>query len=539
MLAVLQELHEHLQAEADPVPPSWVDPAITSETFDPAVYRKGFHLPTSHARRAATRRDPLLFALCYLKRHLKSEATGGRITFADAHLDWCRRALEWVEPAPERPDRQAEIAPRETGKSTWWFLIFPLWAAAHGHARFIAAFADSTGQAETHLLTFKRELERNATLREDFPDLCAPARRQSGHAVADRSGMIHQANGFTFAARGIDSASLGLKVEEKRPDVILLDDVEKDESNYSALQADKRLRTIIDAILPMNLRARVVLSGTVTMAGSIVHQLARAAAGDPLDDTTRWIEEERWETHHARPIITCDDGTERSIWPAKWPLELLESMRGTRSYRKNFENDPLGGAGGYWTVDDFIHGTPEGETVQFLSIDPAVTTKTTSDYTGLAVIGYIPARVVLDPATGRRRLTQSMAVVHDAREVRLVGEYLRAYVLRLLSQYQSIRLIVVESNQGGENWRSILHDMPVKIALPHNHIKKEVRAANCLHFYHRKRVYHGDPKRTRRLEEQMVSFPKAPHDDMVDAVTTVLNRLLTAPPQPTTSMFPG
>lgn len=505
-----------------PDPPTWADPSVDAETFDPAAYLAQFdRLGESSYRRAATRRDPLLFALVYLPHHLRSEATGGEITFADPHLDWCRRALRWLKPVDEpRSQRHAEIAARETGKSSWWFLLLPLWAAAHGHVKFVVAFADSSGQAETHLSTFKRELENNTRLRQDYPDLCAPARRQSGTTVADRMGMLHQRSGFTFAARGIDASNLGLKVGELRPDVILLDDVEPEESNYSAHQAAKRLSTITEAILPMNLSARVVLIGTVVMTGSIVHQLVRYAAGEPPE---QWIADERFEAYHSRPIVVRDDGTERSVWPAKWPMELLNQMRGTRSYLKNFENDPLGAEGGYWTAEDFRHGPLDGVTSHLLWIDPATTTKKSSDFTGMAVIGFAPSRVVAD-ARGRRVVLPSRCIVRGAWEVRLAGEPLRAYVLRLLTQFPEVRTVVVESNQGGEHWYAILHHLPVRLKIVHETVKKEVRADRTLVHYQRGRVLHE--KRLPRLEEQMVGFPRAPHDDLVDCVTGPVTRLL-------------
>lgn len=520
--AVAAHLASPLQA---PHPPTWADPTVNADHFDATAYLASFdgQLDTPAARRAYTRRDPLLFALLYVPHHLRAEATDWKITLADPHLDWCRRALTWTTPVVEpRSARTAEIAPRETGKSTWWFLILPMWAAAHGHRKFAAAFADSTGQGETHLSTFKRELENNDRLREDFPDLCTPARRrQSGTTVADRQGMLHTKAGFVFAARGIDSSNLGLKVNEQRPDLILLDDVEPDESNYSAYQAKKRLSTIIEAILPMNLRAIVVLVGTVTMPGSIVHQLVRAAAGEPPED---WIVEEKFTAHHARPIVTRDDGSERSIWPAKWPMDFLNTIRKTRSYKKNFDNDPAGADGGYWTADDFRYGNLEGVTAQVLSIDPAVTTKKTSDYTGLAVVGYAPARVDRDGE--RPRQIPSRCVVEGAWEVRLVGEELRRHVLKLLEQWPRVRVVLVEVNQGGEHWHSILHDLPVPIRTVHQTVKKEVRAANVLNYYQRGRVLHAKP--LPRLEAQMAAFPKAPHDDLVDSVGSAVTRLLIA-----------
>jgi hypothetical protein len=513
------EADEELVPEDVLPPQTWLDPAVDAEAFDPEAYLASFAglLDTPVRRRRATADDPLLFALLYMPHHLRGRATEGRITFADPHLQWCRLARRWTEPVDEpRSERSAEVAPRETGKSTWWFLILPVWAAAHGHLRFAAAFADSTGQAETHLSTFKRELETNERLREDYPALCEPARRHTGGTVADRQGMLHTRAGFVFAARGIDSSNLGLKVGEVRPDLILLDDVEPDESNYSAYQADKRLKTIIDAVLPMNLWARVVLVGTVTMPGSIVHQLVRSLADAQPE---QWVIDERFEAHHYQPIVVREDGSERSIWPAKWPMDLLNSIRHTRSYLKNFANDPMGSDGGYWTVDDFRYGEVDGVTGQLLSIDPTVTTKTRSDLSGLAVISYIPGRTGVEPR----------CVVEECIEVRKTGAALRDHVLRLLDQWPGVRMVLVETNQGGENWADILHSLPVKLVTLHNTVPKEVRAANVLNHYQRGRVYHA--RRLVRLEEQMVSFPKAPHDDMVDAVGNGILRLMPVTPR--------
>ena len=110
------------------------------------------------------------------------------------------------------------------------------------------------------------------------------------------------------------------------------------------------LGTIRDAVLPLSVYARVVLVGTVTMPDSIVHQLVKAARGEP--DLPAWIAEEGFRAHYYAPIT--DDG--QSVWPEKWPLAYLESIRHTRTYKKNYLNDPMGADGDYWSESDFKYG---------------------------------------------------------------------------------------------------------------------------------------------------------------------------------------
>lgn len=445
--------------------------------------------------------DVVAFALIYLSHHLRGEETGDRVTFSEIHFEWATIAETWAEPLGEEPmtNRHAFIAPRATGKSTWFYLILPLWAAAYGHCRFIAAFAHSTTQAEGHLHTFKHELETNPLLRNDFPELCSPARRQTGSTVADRAGMLHSRNGFTFAARGVDAASLGLKVGQHRPDLIITDDCEPDEANYSAEQAVKRLGTLTDAIFPLNIYARVAMVGTVTMPGSIMHQLVKSAAGT---DTADWIAAEKIQAHHSLPILVNEDGTERSAWPEKWPLEWLQERRHTREYAKNYANDPLAREGVYWRKEDFQTGTVEGATRVVLAVDPAVTSKKTSDFTGLAVVAYSPS--------------ERKAEVREAVGVRLTGKPLRNYVVDLLVRHPDIVLIYVECNQGGELWAEVFHGIPgVKVKTHTSTKSKDIRFADALRHWQRGRVLH--PRKIPILEEQAVAFPKAAYDDVVDA----------------------
>jgi phage terminase large subunit-like protein len=476
------------------------------------------HLSAHRVRE--TRDDPMLFALVYLSHHLADPDTG-KVTLSETHDAWAESAKMWAETTGPSEDRRCEIAPREMGKSTWHFVLLPMWAAAHGHIRFVAAFADTGTQAETHLATFKSELDNNALIRADFPDLVHPKTRGRGTTEADRVSLYHARSGFVFAAAGMDGSNLGLKVGDARPDLLVIDDMEPHEARYSAGLAKKRLDTLTSTIFPLNIRAHVVIVGTVTMQGSIVHQIARFARnGDAdRDESNAWVGEEKIVARHWLPILTNDDGTRRSAWPAKWPLEWLESREHTREYAKNYANDPLGADGDYWSSDDFIPLSKDlagAITHEVISVDPAVTTRDSSDYTGIAAVGW------------SRELGK--CALFEVRKVKLSGIELRRVVLgfveRALDRGHKV-IVRVENNQGGDLWATnVFHDMPVGVKLHSaGTANKNVRAAEALAHYQRRRVEHAPG--CREAEGEMVAFPNAPHDDLVDAVGAGVRYFLT------------
>lgn len=566
--------------------PLWCRPGINSATFDLLAYLNSIPnlerlLKSPKGRVALTRSDPLLFALTYLPHHLKDKNNPANPpSFADCHFDWARQALLWAAKkhsdykAQPSEDRVAEVAPRMCGKSTWWFLILPMWAGAHGHKEFVAAFASSAGQAEGHLMTFKKELEKNKYLREDFPNLCAPQRRLRGAVVADRGDQFNSESGFVFVAKGIDSSNLGMKVEEARPDLILLDDIEPDEANYTPELARKRLGTVTDAILPLNIYASVVFVGTVTMPNSIIHQLVKHARGLETED---WINDEKINPHYYAPIVETlnpltNKTEQRSLWQDKWPLDYLISIKHTRSYAKNYANDPRGRDGDYWNEDDYTYGlhpapynTPQTKSGLrcAIFIDPPTTTTRTSDPAGIAIISWAPTppynrdsardqrphpdakhmyhtgngeqwyemqAKVRHSATNRKTYTKTIyinpgtAVIHHASQVKLTGKKLARHIYQLIAAHPelNIRRIVLEATQGGDLWKEAFAEAPVPLEVIMPREGKEIRFDRALEYYQKRPtlVLHEPEANLTKLEEQQMGFPKAAFDDIADSAVS-------------------
>lgn len=470
-------------------------------------------LSTSAGRRALTEHDPLLFAYVYFPHHLRDAQ--GRMTVCDFHLDLLDYAKSWSKPSGKRKEARAcFIAPRQSGKSTWIFLLLPMWAAAHGHRKFVAAFSDSEAQAMTHLYTFKQELQTNALLMEDFPELCNVHKsNNNARAMMDNRNQTRRENDFIFMAKGADSAALGMKVGSLRPDVLLFDDIEPGESNYSPYEAAKRKETLLADLFPLNDWAVVAIVGTTTMPDSLIDQMRKVHLAkndyegapdffrEALDPDQRWVIDEQIKVHYW-PVIIDEGGAERSLWPERWPLAELNRDRHTRSFAKNMMNRPVSTDGGYWDEDDIDIDQPEYFRHTLLSIDPAVTTAKRSDYTGLAVVSLGSDKKIY---------------VRHAEQVKLGSDALADRVAELVEVYK-VGIALVETNQGGDLWRQVFKNLPCKFRTIRQKEKKEIRASQVVDFYKRGQVKHT--MHFHVAEEQMLAFPKVTHDDVVDAICT-------------------
>lgn len=459
-------------------------------------------------RREVCRFDPLLFSLVYFRTSLRAPETGNVITLSEFHLDIADAAVRWARQdiGPEEI-REAWVAPRGSGKTTWMFLILPCWALAYGHRRYVMAFADNATMATNHLATFKRKVQtENPLLRKDFPDLCAPARRPGGFTDSDRQNLYLAKSGATFQASGIDSTTLGAKVGDVRPDLIIFDDIEPPAENYSAAAAEGRLSLIREAIFPMSLNAVVAFVGTTTMEGGLIDQMVGQAtrAADAVPD---WVRAENISTRYFPAIVTGDDGVERSLWPARWTTEYLQDMRvrSPRVFAMNFMNQPVPLSSDYWTSEMFTSGTVSGCTKHILVLDPAVTTKRGSDYTGIAVLSWSPS--------------ERKVWLRHAEQVKLPPNEVRLHVLDLLARFPEVHGVLVEINQGGDVWKeSVLHSMPVPIDTTHETTKKELRWAEVLDLWSNGMVVHDAAGTVGPFERQAVAVPNSVNDDVVDAV---------------------
>lgn len=181
-----------------------------------------------------------------------------------------------------------------------------LWATLYGHRKFVPIFGADAGAAERIIDSIKLELETNDLLYEDFPEVCHAIRALEGKPQRQHSQHLHGArtfieftaatvvlptiegsiaSGAVLTAHGLTGAARGLKHKRAdgvnlRPDLVLLDDIQTDESAKTPGQNDKRLKIIRKSILRMaghRTGLAVILNGTIIEADDAVDQLSDPA----------------------------------------------------------------------------------------------------------------------------------------------------------------------------------------------------------------------------------------------------------------------
>lgn len=476
-------------------------------------------LETSEGRRAIGRLDPLAFALIYLREWLTDD--NGVVSFAQFHADSYEWALSWIGNQLPMSNRRAWVAPRGSAKSTMHFRIIPIWALAYGHKRYVAIFSRTDDHANEHMLAIQRVRLTNPLLRLDFAEFCQPRMLEGRRPKAqhDTLDAYLAKSGAVLTAKGMNSSVLGSSIDGRRADVIVLDDVENSEANYTAYQAEQVKKTITGAIAFYNVNAIWSWVGTTTMFDGLIHQLVKTTDSVPEElrngPETDWVREQRVTVRHYRPLVEDADGERVSMWPKRWSTSYLKSIEHTRVYRMEMDNLPSLAEEGMWQREDFTY-VDEASAVDArcaLFVDPAVTVTDTSDYSGLAVSQF-PFPTKAEVAKGQ---PGHVEVLHVER-VKKTGKALRDRIMQLLTRFPSIKRVCVEDNQGAALWVEVFGDLPVPVELLHASTHKEVRAAHALAKYQALPTQVVHVGRHAQVESTMEAFPLVAHDDDVDAV---------------------
>jgi len=215
--------------------------------------------------------------------------------------------------------RLAVASPRGHGKSTIMSVIYPLWLALFEKRKDICIISASENLAVEWLRKIKRELELNERIRDFFGDLKSDKWSETHIILNNKTQVQIRAKGAGGQIRGF------------RPDVVICDDIETDESVESEEQRKKLKNWLFKACLNT-----LLPNGQLVIIGTIIHPLS--VLNDLLSVDNEWTKRK----YQAYKDGKQEEGNE--LWGALWGHKRLQERKkeiGSWAFSAEYMNDPI------------------------------------------------------------------------------------------------------------------------------------------------------------------------------------------------------
>lgn len=279
--------------------------------------RQGCPRPVNESRRRRCKADLAMFCTTYLAQRFPLPFSPGQLT-----------ELRTMQEVIQRGGQYAFAAPRGDGKTSR-VEAATLYAALFGFRRFVVVVGSDLTAALEIVGAVKQALEDSPLLREDFPEVAVAADLADGKAQrasqltlagrslhftwkADEIRLPHIAgspsSGCVIVARGLTGRLRGMKRvrpdgRSVRPDLVLLDDPQSDESAHSDTQCDTREALVLGAVLGAGGQEPIaaVMPTTVIRRGDLA---------------ARFLDRQRHPEFHGtiRGMITSWPTAQDSLW---------------------------------------------------------------------------------------------------------------------------------------------------------------------------------------------------------------------------------
>ena len=418
-------------------------------------------------------------------------------------------------------EKYAKAAPRGHAKTTYCSQLLPLWCICFSKKRFIVEISDAVELVEGCLEAIKTELEDNANLKMDFPNVCGASKNW-------KIGEFVSKNGVKLKAFGSGKRLRGVKFGVYRPDLVVLDDLENDTNVRSKEQRDKLEEWLDEAVLNLGSvdgSLDVLYIGTVLHADSVLARKLKLKFWNAkkyqsivnfpkrMDLWERWSElyknvsKEASETFYLKNKVLMDDGAQ-VLWDDALPILKLMQKRteNLKSFNKEQQNDPRSETQIF--TKEGMHFYRELPRCDYfvMYIDPAGEKKK-SDYTAITVLGVSKAEA---------KIYVAESIVEIMKTKKTIKEIIR------LNQLYKCRICAIESNGGQEFFRGWIREkaFEIGIKLPlkgvNNTASKGQRIEELeVPIEDGEILFHESQS---LLIEQLTEYPEAKHDDAPDSL---------------------
>lgn len=412
---------------------------------------------------------------------------------------------------------------RGSAKSTIFSMSFPIWEILGKHqAKFVIIVGQTQQQARQYLSNLKRELTTNELLKRDLGPFTESSDEWNAGSI-----VLTQYDA-RITAISVEQSIRGLRHGSYRPDVIVCDDLENLESVKTRESREKLYRWVLGELIPAgDLGTRVVIIGNCLHDDGLMARLkGEIEAGS------------RKGIFRSYPLL---DDVGRCLWPGKFPTpESIESLKQSVVDEQTWYREYLLRITA--TADQvcdpaliqFYDALPEKTDKNYvheilIGVDVAISESTAADYTA-----FVPVIVYADYDRGWCAYVLPQIMNQRISFWECIDQ------LELLSKaLDKDRVANVYIEQAGLQtaWTETLHRKGVKAySMSINGMGKRERITIVTPY-----MRDGMVKFPRHGAEdlicQLVGFGRERHDDIVDAFTLAIRRVIEQPPRVATIHF--
>lgn len=461
----------------------------------------------------------------------------GAVESPACHLEWWELCCEPLSPLV------AIAAPRNHAKSTAISFAYTLACVLFRERQYVLLVSDTVTQAVQFLGDIKRELADNEQIRSLFA-----IKEFIKEADDDIIVLCEDGHKFRIQAKGSEQKVRGLKWNNKRPDLIVCDDLENDEIVMNKERREKFRKWFYGALLPCR-----SVNGIVRFVGTILHAdslLERLMPKQFDKRNTRYL---GLKTYNLKRIANWksvkykahNEDYSQFLWKSKFDAaakkegladakQYFISLRQSfldqglpETYSQEYLNIPIDESVSYFKRTDFLPVVEEDRKKYvhyYITADLAVSKEEHADYSVFLIAAVDETRTIYIHDVVKERM--------DGREiVDMIVALERAYKpevfgIEKMQVSQAIGPFLREEMVRQDVWPNLVqleHQGKDKIARGKS-IQARMRAHTVK--FNKSEDWYPD------FENELMSFPRGKHDDQVDSMAylgMLLDKVLEAP----------
>lgn len=439
------------------------------------------------------------------------------VPFADFHREWwdlCTSSDKFI----------AIAAPRGHSKSTTITVSYTLATVLFRERRYVLLIADTEAQAALFLGTIKQILYDSSQIHQLF-GLSITEKGVEFVKDTETDIIVKFQDGHTFriVAKGAEQKLRGMLWNGQRPDLIVIDDLLNEELVANKDRRDKLRRWVYGSLIPCRSTKGIIRwVGTVmNLDDPFCSLMPTETHKDTIIEPLKvWAKRKKGMWRSVKYMAHTLDYS-KLLWPQRNTIQYFKELRNDfeeqgipEVYACEMLNNPVDDSIRYFRRGDFLPMQPEDRKknlTYYITADLAISLRDRADYTAIVIGG-------MD--------SNGQLMIKNCIRERLSGDEIVATLISLQKIYNP-QAVGIEDTQISKALGPYLNKTMQETGVYLNvlalkpHRQDKLQRARSIQARMRAGMvkFDKDSDWWPQFEDECMTFPRARHDDVVDALS--------------------